>query len=143
MGLRTSRPASLPSAATGDGSTRLPRPAGASGLVTTASTVCREAITARSTVTATAGVPAKTRRIAALPPSGDPLHRVRRDPDLRDRLSGPFGFPDGLHRELALFGVQPVDEQDAVEVVGLVLDAAGEQFAALDAHRVAVHVEAG
>ena len=39
--------------------------------------------------------------------------------------------------------VEPVDEQDAVEVVGLVLDRAGQQLRALDADRVAVHVPAG
>ncbi len=55
-------PAERASTATGDGSTRLPRPEGASGRVSTASTVCRESWTARSAVTATSGVPAKTRR---------------------------------------------------------------------------------
>ena len=40
--------------------------------------------------------------------------------------SGPLGLADRLHRGLALLGVEPVDEDDAVEVVGLVLDAAGQ-----------------
>ena len=46
-------------------------------------------------------------------------------------------------RRGAGLGVETVDEQDAVEVVGLVLDGAGQQVRALDAHRVAVHVPAG
>src|SRR5215469_12624835 len=143
MGFSTSMPSSPATTATGDGSTRLPRPAGASGLVMTASTVCCEVRRARSAVTATGGVPAKTRRTAGVAFLGDPLDGVRRYFYLRDRGTGPLRIPDGLHRELALLLVEPVDEQDAVEVVGLVLYAAGEQLAALDRHRVAVHVEPG
>src|SRR5215469_6299346 len=143
MGLSASKPSWAATSATADDSTRLPRPAGASGLVITASTVCREAASARSAVTATGGVPAKTRRTTGPVPSGDPLRRMRRGPHLGDQFAVPFGFPDGLHRELTLLLVKPVDEQDAVEVVGLVLDAAREQFGALDSHGVAVHVEPG
>ena len=45
-------------------------------------------------------------------------------------------------RLAALLGVEPVDEQDAVEVVGLVLHAARQQVGALDGDRLAVRVEA-
>ena len=42
---------------------------------------------------------------------------------------------------LRVCGVEAVDEQHAVEVVDLVLDAAGQDLGALDRHRLAVHVE--
>ena len=58
----------------------------------------------------------------------------------RRRLGGPLGLADRLERGLAGLPVEPVDEQDPVEVVGLVLHAAGQQVAALDGHRLAVHV---
>src|SRR3954451_10491373 len=136
-GVSTSRPAAAARWATGLGSTLRPRPAGASGRVTTAATSCREVSSASSAVTAVSGVPAKTRRIS----EGLAPGLVRRDAHPRDRVAPPLGLADGLHRRLALAGVHPVDEQHAVQVVGLVLDAAGEQFGALDGHRVAVHVE--
>src|SRR5204863_523249 len=60
--------------------------------------------------------------------------------DDRRRLPGPRGLADGEHRGLLGLGVEPVDEQHAVEVVDLVLHAPGEQVATLDGHRVAVHV---
>src|ERR1700691_4985126 len=141
-GVSTSSPSDRASVATGDGSTRRPRPAGASGRVTTSATSCLDARSARNEVTATSGVPANTSRMGR-PSLGDVLGRVRRDLDLRDGLAVPLGFPDGLHRELALLPVQPVDEQDAVQVVGLVLHAAGAQFGAVDRDRVAEHVEPG
>src|SRR6185437_4630341 len=119
----------------------LPRPTGASGRVTTAATVCLDAASARSVGSAAAGVPAKTSRTARS--LGDPLGGVRRDLDLRGGHARPLGLADGLHRELALLLVEPVDEQDAVEVIRLVLDAAGEELGALERDRVAVHVEAG
>jgi hypothetical protein len=67
---------------------------------------------------------------------------VRRDLYLRERVAVPLCLPDGLHRELALLLIHPVNEQDAIQVVGLMLDAPGEQFGALDHDRLAVHVEA-
>src|SRR3954469_14539364 len=136
-GVSTSRPAAAARWATGLASTLRPRAAGASGRVTTAATSCREVSSASSAVTAVSGVPAKTRRIS----EGLAPGLVRRDAHPRDRVAPPLGLADGLHRRLALAGVHPVDEQHAVQVVGLVLDAAGEQFGALDGHRVAVHVE--
>ena len=60
-GLSTSMPASSARSATGLATSRRPRPAGASGRVTTAATSCRpDAIRASRAGTATSGVPAKT-----------------------------------------------------------------------------------
>ena len=53
----------------------------------------------------------------------------------------PLGLADRLLGGLAGLVVEPVDEEHAVEVVGLVLDGAGEQLGALDRDRLAVHVE--
>src|SRR5712691_9555669 len=88
--------------------------------------------------------PGSRRRPAArwCPLLRDPLGGVRGDPDLRDGVAVPFGFADGLHGQLALLLAHPVDEQDAVQVVGLVLHAAGEQLGALDRDRLTMHVEA-
>src|ERR1700733_8966769 len=67
---------------------------------------------------------------------------VRGQLPLRNGVAPPFRLADRLHRLLTLLGVHPVDEQDPVQVVGLVLDAAREQFRALDGDRLAVHIEA-
>src|SRR5215471_8025998 len=157
-GLSTSRPTSAARSATGLGPTRRPRPAAASGRVMTAATSCRDLSSASSEGTAVAGVPANTRRIAypAFPVS---IARgtgratvtrtskrlapgaVRRDFDLRDRLSPPFRLADLLHRQLPGDRVEPVDEQDAAQVIRLMLDASGQVTAALEGDRLPVHVE--
>src|SRR6266508_6273638 len=139
-GLSTSIPAAAARAATGLAARCRPRPAGASGRVTTATTSCREASRASSESSAVSGVPAKTSlndpALSQCPAVGG----VGRDPHRR-RLARPLGLADRLESELALLAVQPVDEQYAVQVVGLVLHAAAEQLGALDGHRVTVHVE--
>src|SRR5579875_3995570 len=127
-GLSTSRPASAASSATGLGAIRRPRPVGASGRVITAATSCRDRRIARNEDTAVGGVPAKTRRIRSARLA---LRAVRRNLDLPQRVAPPLGLADGLHGQLALLVVQPVDEQHAVQVVGLVLDAAGQLLGAL------------
>lgn len=53
----------------------------------------------------------------------------------------PLGLPNLPHGCLAGRGVEPIDEEYAVEMVGLVLQGAGQIVAALDRHRLAVHVE--
>ncbi len=58
-------PCSAASCATGDSTIVRPRPARASGRVTTATTSCRLAISARNEGRAVSGVPAKTILIAA------------------------------------------------------------------------------
>src|SRR5438552_7305203 len=62
--------------------------------------------------------------------------------DRRRMTARPLGFTNRLECQLALLAVQPINEQDAIEVVGLVLDTPGQQLAALDGHRFAVHVHA-
>ncbi len=170
-GLSTSIPACSARWATGLASSFRPRPAVASGRVTTATTSCRsEASRASSAGTAASGVPAKTslivrgclslggyRGVALVRTSGGAGGRARaagqaltgRGRTCRAARSAPAGRPlaplglaDRLHRRLALLGVEPVDEDDPVEVVGLVLDAARQPLRALDGDRVAVHVEA-
>src|SRR5579859_2885560 len=124
-------------APTGDRTTCRPRPAGASGRVTTASSSWWESAMASSAGTATAGVPAKTSLI-----SGDPPGAV-----VRAHLDGhagavPVAGPDLPHGLLAPGGVQPVEEQYPVEVVVLVLQAPRHRAGADDLHRVAVLREA-
>ena len=76
-GVSTSRPASRASRATGLGSRWRPRPAGASGRVTTAATSCREARTASRAGIAAPGVPANTSRISGpSPPRAAPGGRA-------------------------------------------------------------------
>src|SRR3954447_10135740 len=137
-GVSTSTSAASAMARTGLATTRRPRPAGRSGLVTTATTSWRGlSSSARSVGTATAGVPAKTRRTL----DGEAACRVRRDLDNWIGESRPLRLADRLHRELALLRTHPVDEQDAVEVVDLVLDATRHQLGAFNRDGVAVHVE--
>ncbi len=124
-----------------------PGPTGASGRVTTPTSSCPEPAIASSAGRATSGVPAKTTLTqtvvaertsgAAAAAGSDDLHRSG-----CFRSAEPLRLPDLPHRGLAGLGVQPVDEQHPVEVVGLVLDRPGEQLGALDRHRLAVHVEA-
>ena len=87
------------------------------------------------------------RRPAASDTAARPLRRcrwvVRRDlapagPGRPHHSASRIAFIASLR----CFRVEPVDEQDAVQVVGLVLDAAGQQLGALERHRLAVHVEA-
>src|SRR5215831_17802326 len=124
-------PAFAAYSATGLGPTARPRPAAASGRVSTATTSCLDRSSSSREGTAVCGVPAKTSRITSegagsggrprserLAPGG-----MRGNLHLRRGLTPPVGLADLLHRQLALHRVQPVDEQHAVQVVGLVLDA--------------------
>src|SRR5699024_4908136 len=105
-----------------------PRPVRESGRVTTPTSSWGDSATARREGSAAPGVPAKTTRTSETQPAG----RVRGDPDLRRaRGAEPLRLADLLHRHLAQLGREPVDEQDAVEVVGLVLEGSCEQLAAL------------
>src|SRR5262245_44873331 len=127
-GARTSSPAAFARAATGPSLVgrdlerppcgRCPRPAGAAGRVTTATTSCREASSASSAGTAVCGVPANTRRMVLQRLTE---RRMRRRLDHGQRLAEPLGLSYRLHRELALLRVEPVDEQHAIQMVGLVL----------------------
>src|SRR5690349_8751107 len=68
--------------------------------------------------------------------------RVRADLDHRGGQPSPVRLADGAHRLLPGRGVHPVDEQHAVQVVGLVLQAAGELVVADDPDLAAIGVEA-
>src|ERR1700744_1321721 len=138
-GFSTSSPASAPSRATGLASRCRPRPAGASGRVTTATTSWREASRPVSAATAGSGVPANTSRISRSERLAE--SRMGRAAQLGHGHPGPLGLADGLHGQLLLLWVQPVDEQHAVQVIGLVLEAAGHPLGALQRDRVPVHVE--
>src|SRR3954454_16080983 len=118
-GVSTSSPSSKARVFTALAVSWRPRPAGASGRLMTATTSCRDATSASREGSAAGGEPAKTTRT----PRSDRLAAgaVRRCLDLRHRLTGPLRLADGSHRKLALLRVEPVDEEDAVEVVGLVL----------------------
>src|ERR1041384_5071401 len=87
------------------------RPLGRSGCVTTATTWCRDASNASSAIAATSGVPKKTTRTVLQ--RGVPRRRCRCQPELL--LAEPS------HRLLAQLRRQPVDEEDAVRVIDLVL----------------------
>ena len=114
-----------------------PRPARASGRVTTAATSCGEASRASSEGTAVSGVPARTSRTQRLPKA--PACGLTLT---TGAVGGPVGLADQPHRLAALLGVEPVDEQDAVEVVGLVLHRPRQQVGALDGDRLAERVPA-
>src|ERR1022692_2785504 len=131
-------PADAACCATGLGATRRPRPAGASGRVTTAAISCPESISAASDETAASGVPAKTRRIRL---AGLAVHGMRRSLHCRHWLAPPLGGADLLHGQFPLGRVEPVDEKHAVEMIGLVLHAAGEVPGTLQRDRLAMHVE--
>src|SRR5450759_2069774 len=105
-GVSTSSPAARARCLTGLGRTARPRPAGASGRVSTASTSCREASNASSAGRAVAGVPAKRSRMIlesrSQPWHGRPrsphLLRIHRDPE------GPGLLACTAHREAVVSG---------------------------------------
>src|SRR5215469_5567574 len=68
--------------------------------------------------------------------------RVRGDLDLWHGVTPPLGLADLRHRQFALRLVEPVDEQHPVQVVGLMLYAAGQLARPLQRDRLPVHVEA-
>src|SRR3712207_6630465 len=162
-GLSTGTPSSSARAPTGEATRRRPRPAGASGRVTTPTRSWPLSATARSDGRATSGVPANTTLTRELRPSGREspervrAHLDRRDEDAARRLvrllaaardpaggagAEPLRLADRPHRALAGLRVEPLDEEHPVEVVGLVLDRAGQQVGPLHHERLSVHVEA-
>jgi hypothetical protein len=119
LGVSTSSSASRASRLTGEIPSLRPRPAGASGRVRTATTSWRS-------------LSSSARRLGSAGTRSareDQAHRLERPAEERvgadlhrgRRLAEPLGLAD---RRLGLLGrhlVQPVDEDDAVEMVGLVL----------------------
>ena len=116
--------------APGDGTSSRPRPARASGRVSTATTSWREASRASRAGHGDLGGAGEDEPHRAT----EPLPKVAcgAEPHGRGARSRPTrrrGWPSWP----ACAGpVHAVDEQDAVEVVGLVLDAAGQQLGALE-----------
>src|SRR5690606_28746103 len=117
---------------------RRPRPAGRSGCVSTSGTSAPAATIASSVGTANSGVPANAMRRSCtrgLPWSerlGAGAGGLRLAPGL---LQVPFLQPLALQRR------QVIDEQPALEVIHLVLDALREQALRVELERLAVAVE--
>ena len=126
--------------ATGLGDLCRPRPAGASGRVSTATTSCLEP--AVHPVRAPPSAGCRRRPRACGRPTAPSRRSACGETLTWHGLTPPLGLADLLDRQLALLRVEPVDEQHAVEMIGLVLDAAGELAGALQRDRLAVHVEA-
>src|SRR3981081_1791904 len=124
-GWKTSRPISRASSLVPDCSNRSPRPATRSGCVTTRAISCPASRSWFNVGWPNVAVPAKT---------------------MRNRTSGAdeFRFLLLLLRLDLAQGVeagQTICEEDAVEVVDLVLDRARQQCIALDLHRLALAVQ--
>src|SRR6266480_6533723 len=109
-----------------DGSVRMPRPPRRSGWVTTSATSCPASRSWVRVGPANVAVPAKTMRNLAL---GADEFRF---------LLLLFRF----HLAQRVETGQPIGEEDAVEVIDLVLDRARQQRVALDLHRLPLAVEA-
>src|SRR5687767_14681033 len=143
-GWSTGRPSATATVFTADARTaERERPTGLSGCVTTATTSNPSPISARSGAVANSGVPQKsTRTLELLLRMTVPLAVLRR---LERRAADEAGILVLLQLPLrerrgALQDAQVVEEQLAVEVVDLVLQAAREQLGRLDLVRVAVEV---
>src|SRR5262249_14957897 len=116
-GVTTRKPRSAAARLTGLGSSRPPRLRRLSGWVRTSATSCPASTSPRSGVTASAGVPRKTRRTAGAPRSerGTGAPRDHREVLVAERPQ----------RALALVRLEAVEQQHAVEVVDLVLEQPG------------------
>src|SRR5437588_152630 len=117
-GCRMGRPCSSARSFTGDALTPRPLPRGLSGCVTTAATSCGDSSNARRAGTATSGVPMKTTRITSEPLGGVRARRWRHPEVL---------IAQCLHGFFPKLGCEAIDEQDAVEVIDLVLEDAREE----------------
>src|ERR1051326_7282150 len=113
----------------GVGCRRCPRPRGRSGCETTAGTRCGEWSSASSEGTANSGVPKKTITTPTRARSRLPLSRL---PQLLNLADDQF----------ALDAAKAIDENDAVEVVHLVLKRARQEVRSLDRLLDAVAIEA-
>ena len=160
----TGSPRSTAAALTGLGVVVPPRPRRRSGRVTHSTTSWPASTRARSGGTAICGVPRKARRDTAPTVRGrrrSSADRVRGEPvegsvvagrrsQPRKRLDSPSGSPGAeveragaqdLEGLFALVLVEPLHQQDAVEVVQLVLEDAAFELGRLDGDLVAVEVE--
>src|SRR5262245_39866476 len=119
---------------TGLGSSWPPRVRRRSGWVSTSATSWPASTSPRSGVTASAGVPRKTRRTAGAPRSerGTGAPRDHREVLVAERPQ----------RALALVRLEAVEQQHAVEVVDLVLEQPGEDLVGFDLELVPVQPDA-
>src|SRR5690606_27880339 len=122
-GCSTSGPSSGVTALTGGGWSVRPGPAGRSGCVTTPTTSCPSPIRARSDGIAKSGVPQNSTLTIA--PRGS----------LSLQLLPP------VQQHLSLERADPIDEEDSVKVVDLVLERSGEEPRGLDPPRLPVPVQ--
>src|SRR5690606_29551679 len=138
-GCSTLSPCASAARFTGGGVSRRPRPAGRSGCVRTSGTSAPAATIASSVGTANSGVPANAmRRSCTAGLQGS--ERLRAGARGLRRLA-PRLLQVALLDALALQRRQIVDEQLALEVIHLVLDALREQPVRLELERLAVLVE--
>src|SRR5690606_29680247 len=142
-GCNTGMSCSTASCLTGDGVSFLPRPAGRSGWVSTASSWCSLSSNARSAVAAKSGVPAKRifKRASC-------YRRLRgRNYARSAAATHPCSGAGAMHlfqllaNAVALQARDIVDEQLAVEVIQLVLDAYRQQAIGVHLERLAVSVQ--
>src|SRR6185436_19609737 len=143
-GWSTGRPSLSATSFTADArSSERERPTGLSGCVTTATTSNPSPSSARSGAVANSGVPQKSMRtLQLLFRMLVPLAILRR---LERRAADEAGIPVLVHlplreRRSALQDAQVVEEQLAVEMVDLVLQAAREQLGRLHLVRLALEV---
>src|SRR5690606_4666879 len=125
-------PSSVATSRTGEGAMRRPRPAGRSGCVTTPTMSKPSSESARSEGTANSGVPQKRILTGASSPAGARLLLL---------LLGAQLLPL-LEEHPPLEGAHPVEEEDPLDVVDLVLQRAREELVRLDRDRVPLGIEA-
>ena len=77
--------------------------------------------------------------VALQPAGGD---SVRAGMEGRGWLAEPLRLADEAHRLAPGLWIKLVDEEDSVEVIGLMLDATRQQIAAFDDDRFSVHIHA-
>src|SRR5580700_156154 len=144
MEWETARPSSSAAAFTGLGVTALPRPRRRSGLVTHSTTSCPASTRACRGGTAISGVPRKASRATpvTVEQAGGPGGSSAGE-EAREAVGVAGGqmqraATQDLHGLLTLIGVEPLDQQDAVEVVELVLEDPPLQLRRLDGDLVPV-----
>src|ERR687898_3525441 len=144
-GSSTGSPAAWAACLTGEGSgVPLRRSRGRSGRVTTATTSWAEASSASSGGTAAAGVPRYTTRtpgpLQGLVGLDGEVRPVQVGGDALD-LEVELALAPLLEGPLAVAPGQPLDEQHPVQVVDLMLHAAGQHPLAVHSQRLAAHVD--
>jgi len=73
------------------------------------------------------------------PARGDAM---RAESKLGSDIAKPIGGTDYSHGFLACLRIEAINEDDPVEMIGLMLNATGHEISTFDGHRLAVHVHA-